>query len=916
MLELLLTPSDGGTAYRHLLAPGEARAGFECVGPFGLARRLGRILGVATDAAPAPDRLAAWARRIDAHDDTDRSYSESRRSDPWGVASHLLRLRDRLRLLGWAGGPLAGSARLADLAALERLGPELPPRHPEILAALATELRARPFPIPLRIGIAAPRATFEPLLVSILDALAAGGAVLVDEPAAAAAARDCDLGRLQRALLDPAAPAAALAGDGTFQLLEADTPIEAAELLASQLRTCDLSRATIVAPAEPELLDGALARQGLPTLGAGARTALRPALQLLPLRLALAFRPKDPLRAAELLLLPGAPLEGFVRRRLVGALREMPGVGGPAWREAVDEAAEEASARARGDGLDASAAADRGRAVRDAVNAWFGGEAWPPGEGIPPADAERLCEHVRGWAGARASAAEADGRNEDAAIWKQAAATAGTLARMLLARPPQERLSQTALMQLHDLAVGDGAERAPFAGEAGRPAVARAPADVLPGAAEVVWWGFVDGAATSAAPEPWTAAERAALEAAGARLPDDGAVRLAEATGWRRAVLLARERAVLARWRLAGTEPTPPHPLLDELRTRSAPGTLARCTIASERVLRGQRGPWTPALAELPPASPIAPRPAFHVAASVAAAGALSATALESLLGCPLQWALKHLASLEPGRTEDIPDGPRLVGSFAHRILQDMLLGPERLDVARASAADAATWAARTFDARVEVEAAPLVRPGREVELAAARSLVEGAAAALARHLQRGGWHPVEAERPVEGTLFGHPFRGSVDLVVEKEGGEALLDLKRSGTRYRREELEEGRALQLGVYAALLRHGGGPYPPTGYLILDDGQLLTGDPAAFPGSTPVAGPSTHETLKAAAEAIGYWSSVLDRGLIPSRRDGIPWQEALASAGLPSPDEDTLHPPSCRFCSYGTLCTAVVGEEVAP
>jgi RecB family exonuclease len=918
MLELLLTPADGGTAYRHLLAPGEARAGFECVGPFGLARRLGRLLGVATDAAPGPDRLAAWARRLDAHDDGRRSYSESRRNDPWGVASHLLRLRDGLRLLGWTGGSPGGSARLADLAALESLAPELPPGHPEVLAALAAELRAFSFPLPLRIRIriAAPRATFAPLLLSLLDALSRTGAEVADEPVVPAAPADGDLGRLQRALLDPAAPAAALEGDGTFQLLEADTPVEAAELLASELRARDLSRATVVAAAEPEVLDAALARQGLPTIGAGVRTALRPALQVLPLRLALAFRPKDPLRAAELLLLPGAPLPGFVRRRLLAALREMPGLGGPAWLEAVDEAAASAAALARADGLDPGGAEERGREVRDAVDAWFGGEAWPPAEGIPPAAAASLCEHVRGWAGARASGAEKDGRAEDAEIWRQGAAAAATLARMLLARPPGERIPQTALMQLHDLAVGDGAERAPFVGEAGRPAVARDPADVLPGAADVVWWGFVDGAASGAAPEPWTAAERAALEAAGARLPPEGAVRGAEATGWRRAVLLAAERAVLVRWRLAGTEPTPPHPLLDELRTRSAPGTLARCIVSSERVLRGLPSPWTPALAELPPASPIAPRPAFEATVSVAAAGALSATALESLLGCPLQWALKHLASLEPGRTEDIPDGPRLVGSFAHRVLQDMLLGAGRLDVARASADDAAAWAARTFDARVEAEAAPLVRPGREVELAAARTLVEGAAAALVRHLQRGGWRPVEAERPVEGTLFGHPFRGSVDLVVAKDGREGLLDLKRSGTSYRREELEQGRALQLGVYAALLRHGGGPYPPTGYLILDDGQLLTGDAGAFPGGTAVAGPSTHETLNAAAEAIAFWSSILDGGLIPSRREGIPWQEALAAAGLSAPDEKRLHPPPCRFCSYGTLCTARVGEEAAP
>ena len=95
-LDLLLTVQDGGTSWRQLLEPGEARAGFECVGSMGLARRIGRVLGVPARSAEAPRRLAAFARKLDQHDDGHRSYSASRRNDPFGVARFLLALRDAL----------------------------------------------------------------------------------------------------------------------------------------------------------------------------------------------------------------------------------------------------------------------------------------------------------------------------------------------------------------------------------------------------------------------------------------------------------------------------------------------------------------------------------------------------------------------------------------------------------------------------------------------------------------------------------------------------------------------------------------------------------------------------------------------------------------------------------------------------
>src|ERR1019366_10816041 len=108
------------------------------------------------------------------------------------------------------------------------------------------------------------------------------------------------------------------------------------------------------------------------------------------------------------------------------------------------------------------------------------------------------------------------------------------------------------------------------------------------------------------------------------------------------------------------------------------------CTIPSERVLAGGARPaWQPATTSVPPEAPMAQRPVWNVpAATVAPTRELSATSLETLLGCPFRWALEKQALLQPGRGVDLPDGKRLAGDFAHRILQDMLCGNEKLDVA------------------------------------------------------------------------------------------------------------------------------------------------------------------------------------------------------------------------------------------
>ena len=236
--------------------------------------------------------------------------------------------------------------------------------------------------------------------------------MVTDPPARAALAPDStDLGRLQRALLDPKADKPALKGDGSFLLLEADTPLEAAELTASLARTRPLADATFVVATEPATLDAALARQGLPTLGLSSSSHLRPHLQVLPLRLALAFKPQDPVPRGRAAAPPGSaarrPRQAQAARpRSTRCLASAARSGS----RAIDQAVADETRYAAERGETPAAAEHAGATLRARIEAWFGGDLYDPVEGIPAAKAAALCSVVATWAGGRVSGGARRGR--------------------------------------------------------------------------------------------------------------------------------------------------------------------------------------------------------------------------------------------------------------------------------------------------------------------------------------------------------------------------------------------------------------------------------------------------------------------------------------------------------------------------
>jgi ATP-dependent helicase/nuclease subunit B len=264
-----------------------------------------------------------------------------------------------------------------------------------------------------------------------------------------------------------------------------------------------------------------------------------------------------------------------------------------------------------------------------------------------------------------------------------------------------------------------------------------------------------------------------------------------------------------------------------------------------------------------------------------------------------------------------IPSGNRLLGTFAHAILEDLLLGPEKLDLANATPADAADHAGRAFDARVGREAAPLVARGAEVQRHRAREVVCEAARALFALLQDGGWRVRGVEEELRGKLDGVDLGGYADLVLEKGGNPAVLDLKLARQRYFREKLQDGEALQVALYADMARRNG-VLPPAGYFMIGQGELLTVDRGAFPGARELQGPSMQETLDAARDALRFWRAALRSGVVASRRDELREASALeagevAGCAAPARGPGAMDAP-CKYCEYGAVC-AVELREVA-
>jgi RecB family exonuclease len=280
-----------------------------------------------------------------------------------------------------------------------------------------------------------------------------------------------------------------------------------------------------------------------------------------------------------------------------------------------------------------------------------------------------------------------------------------------------------------------------------------------------------------------------------------------------------------------------------------------------------------------------------------------SASSLQSRLACPLQWVLHYAAKLRPSPIARLPEGNQLFGTFGHQVLEETFKegGDPPTPAAAAKAVEG------IFDDRVGLDAAPLATPAETAARHRLRAELSAAAKTLVKALRAGGYRFAGFEKRFEAEVDGIPLCGFIDCLVEKDGGEAVLDFKYSGS-WQAGALRDGTAVQLATYAAA-RRAGEIDSAVAYLVLATARLLTPEGSALAGAEP------SQVVSGAPPIRAVWGAFRDA--LRSTGGWLAGGEPVPAWPLADPgtwpegvklllDEEEDVQSACRWCDYSLLC----------
>ncbi|AEK36310.1 hypothetical protein CVAR_0956 [Corynebacterium variabile DSM 44702] len=798
---------------RWTTATTPATLGSVVTGPTGLADILATRLALTRPDLDRSTRIAAYRSALSQVVATAAPGSWPAAGfshDPWTVARELFAWRDQLVSAGWNPTDTAGTDTPERLGVLVRVEALLPttagwaPGPADTLRTIDTTLadlvtNGTDWPLGIdAVALDHPVNDLPPLWRRILSNLTALGVPVAELP-------------------EPA-PLTELT------VLTADTEWDAAPAVARLLTDLEAAEKhhTVLAGRSTQLLDRELLRLGETPVGVRAR-GVSPLAQVIPVFLRAVTAPHDVSALADLLnvTVPGIDehssfplLPGALRRTLIDALNQEPGVGGPAWTEAV------ATTLASADPEDALSVREFDELLR-----------LTPLTDDNGIDTSLVTEHLS-WL-ARQFQRFSRENNEPARV----TALIGTVSSLVTGLG--STVSAHELDQVVAEVTGTGGLRVHAEASATRDTVT-SPGQLGTGTAPVLWWLPVDE--HRSVRDLLRPAESAWLENAGVVLPDpESLARLtlrSELRALRRrrkvtAVLPARidgERAAehAALTFLINDLPRKADTTFDDLQK----STREVATLPDDRA-------HVPDTLEF-----CIPDP---VSRTVTGGEHLIPTRIsysqwEKLLVHPLEWLLDRRLGIRAGGLVDVPTGNRMVGTWLHATVENIV--NRRLDE---NGGDPVTVYVTAHEVTEELEAllpafaSELALPGRSRDRGATIALAVRSITGLFTALEGAGIRVRAVEAEFETTLTGSHGRDGAPLVlggfrdmdvIMADGTDGVIDLKYTFAKKKyRDAVANGTALQLAVYAASLATPAAHLAdvPVAYFSLHDDLLHTADP---------------------------------------------------------------------------------------
>ena len=403
------------------------------------------------------------------------------------------------------------------------------------------------------------------------------------------------------------------------------------------------------------ILDNALERVGLPRAGFQHFSPFRAASQVLKLAFALIWQPLDPHRLLQFLIHPINPLPWRVRGRLAAAVASQPGIGGPAWQQAI------------------AAIEDK---VED-VEYWTTPVRHDASQGAPVAALTSRTGRLVAWlATRRAVAREGEETAVYGAAYSQAAALSSTLDR--LADGGRQRIGKIELDSLIDAATRPLPDTSIIA-EAGHVPVTSHPGNVTDSTDQVFWWDLAPTRRDLAS--PWSNDERQSLASAGIDLPTAEDQLAADTRAWLRPGAQLPKTACprRPRGRRGPASTLGASPGADQARLDRRSAGLNRSCVARETILDKIATP-TPPLERKPLPTP---RRWWRIDRPLPVRETESYTSLNRTCYYPHQWVLTYAAKLRSGGINGVADGPLLKGQPGASTIRTVLHRARRLALAR-----------------------------------------------------------------------------------------------------------------------------------------------------------------------------------------------------------------------------------------
>ena len=887
------------------------------LGPSGMLSLLETQFGLSGPTIHPAYRINEYMQRLKTCDKEKAWFHRSLKADAWSTAKQMLAWRDELIEAGWKGqSSTADSPRLQALAELERIKVPLSLGRADRLRTVLLQIEQTQSVAVTNVRLQEDKKLLPLVWQQIFDRLRHMGVTVDNAPKIVHPKRTSNLAVVQSRLSGESPSEELSDRDETLMLVRAADEWEAAESLALWLAAerVENQDVTIICGTDTYILDQALRRHGLPELGGGESSRWRAALQVLPLVLTNAWTPVDIRRVVELLSLPLAPIHRYAAHHLFKALRSEPGVDGPTWKKALADIESEHKKRSVEKGK-AGAEKDARKLVAD-INAFLVADRYSPDIGITEDALIRRCQWVIDWLAWRA---------DDDPMLAEVVSHAREMQEIVKGKGEIPRVEVERIL---DTVIGVGSVTPDRFQQAAHWKVHNHPGQMTKPAKTVIWWGFTEPLLHISA--YWSKSERESLDRHNVSIEESKTYRAREAEAWRQSLLQAKERYLMFNSKQLNGEPVYDHPFWDEISSAATDAhpkgadqdPLEFITRDAKRLYVGERFQLSGRFADPPRVlkNKLIPHNGKFVVSKelFLEPRHLSYSQMNTMLGCPMSWALKYQAKLRVSDILSMPTGNTMIGTFCHRIVQELYSDPNMSWTPK----DAREKAVQLYDSMVGFMASELLLEGHKLDNDRYRQAICDAVEQLIMAIDRLELSVEKSETKIEADFNGVPFIGFADLLLrDKEGHLFVLDLKwSSSANYHKNQIEEGSSLQLATYAWITRpEDGGRWTDSGYFMLAQGKLLS-DSRLLGAEALIPERGLDQIWKL---GVKHWNSrvqAINSGVLEAsgvteqllRMElNITGKKAISMVKTDCDDQGLLYQqPPCRFCDFSALCGLAV------